>query len=305
MKQAHDQQPGSNTARSLFERTTFQDFQQKMRETGEFKVDNYPEMIKIKEEAIRFREAEEQKRLQKMVKAKQLSPRTYDRKVRDLETWVTKEKEEVKKTRKAHEEQSSKSAQLMIEQTQKNQESVKKMLPSSEHNIHNQLHQHAHKERERTYDSLPSENTMNHPISHRLSTRREDSTRLLDMIDDYKNADAAAEDPYGSQPPTQSLHAQLQQQLHQRDQERLQQELERKKEIEMLKEQVRQQKLREEEAEAQRRAEEEQEREKQRKIREEQDRVAREAEKKRMLEAQAERERQRKAQEERDKLLQE
>lgn len=39
-----------------------------------------------------------------MVKTKQMSPRTYDIKCRELETWVTKEKEEVKKTRKVFEE---------------------------------------------------------------------------------------------------------------------------------------------------------------------------------------------------------
>lgn len=36
-----------------------------------------------------------------------ISPRTYDRKVRDLEMWVTKEKEEVKKSRKVYEQQQS------------------------------------------------------------------------------------------------------------------------------------------------------------------------------------------------------
>lgn len=39
-----------------------------------------------------------------------MSPRTYDRKCKELETWVTKEKEEVKKTRKVFEEQWKKTA---------------------------------------------------------------------------------------------------------------------------------------------------------------------------------------------------
>jgi hypothetical protein len=42
-----------------------------------------------------------------------MSPRTYDRKVRDLEIWVTKEKEEVRKTRKVFEEQWKKTAQMI------------------------------------------------------------------------------------------------------------------------------------------------------------------------------------------------
>lgn len=168
-------------------------------------MDNYPEMLKMREDAIKYEEAEEKRKLQKMA----MSPRTYDRKVRDLEMWVTKEKEEVKKSHKVHEQQqSSKNAQKLIELTQKNQENVKKLIPSSENNIHNQLHpqtQNAAAHREKTYDSLPSENTMGHPMSHRLSTRREDSTRLLDMIDEYKQEESKynhqadiSDDPYNN-----------------------------------------------------------------------------------------------------------
>lgn len=43
-----------------------------------FNLNNYPEMLKMREEAIKFREQEEQRLLKKMYKTKQMSPRTYD-----------------------------------------------------------------------------------------------------------------------------------------------------------------------------------------------------------------------------------
>ena len=67
-------------------------------------------MLKMREEAIKYRELEEQKFLKKMVKNNQMSPRTYDIKRKELETWVTKEHEEVKKTRRVFEEQWKKTA---------------------------------------------------------------------------------------------------------------------------------------------------------------------------------------------------
>lgn len=62
-----------------------------------------------------------------MVKNNQMSPRTYDIKRKELESWVTKEHEEVKKTRRVFEEQWKKTA-LMIEQSQKNQDFMKRIL---------------------------------------------------------------------------------------------------------------------------------------------------------------------------------
>lgn len=90
-------------------------------------MNNYPEMLKMREDAIKFREMEEQKLLKKMFKTQQMSPRTYDLRRKELETWVVKEKEEVKKTKKAFEEQWQKTA-LIIEQTQKNQDIMKRLL---------------------------------------------------------------------------------------------------------------------------------------------------------------------------------
>lgn len=62
-------------------------------------------MLKLREHAIELKEKTEKKLLKQLHKANQLSPRTYERKRRDLETWVSKEQEEVKRTRKVFEEE--------------------------------------------------------------------------------------------------------------------------------------------------------------------------------------------------------
>ena len=74
-------------------------------------------MLRIREEAIGFREKMEQKYINKMFKQKQLSPTTYKKKQKELEVWVTKEREEVKKTKKVFEEELQKTAK-MIKMTQ-------------------------------------------------------------------------------------------------------------------------------------------------------------------------------------------
>jgi hypothetical protein len=67
-------------------------------------MNKYPEMLKIREEAIVYRARAEKQMLKKMMKASQVSPRTYDQKKYDLDMWVEKEQEEVKKTKKVFEE---------------------------------------------------------------------------------------------------------------------------------------------------------------------------------------------------------
>lgn len=62
-------------------------------------------MLRMREDAIQLKEQTEKKLLKQMHKSNQLSPRTYEKKRRDLEIWVTKEKEEVKRTRKVFEEE--------------------------------------------------------------------------------------------------------------------------------------------------------------------------------------------------------
>lgn len=70
-----------------------------------FNLENYPEMLKMRELAIQMKEKSERKLLKQMHKSNQMSPRTYQLKRKDLEIWVTKEQDEVKRTRKVFEEE--------------------------------------------------------------------------------------------------------------------------------------------------------------------------------------------------------
>ena len=56
--------------------------------------------MKLRESAISHRERNEQSKIETAYRQKQISPRTYDIKRKDLEVWVSREREEVKKTKK-------------------------------------------------------------------------------------------------------------------------------------------------------------------------------------------------------------
>jgi hypothetical protein len=55
-----------------------------------------PELIKIREEALKLREEQEKTKLQQQFEHNKVSPRTFQRKQRELEVWVTKEQEKIK-----------------------------------------------------------------------------------------------------------------------------------------------------------------------------------------------------------------
>ena len=87
-------------------------------------------MLEIREEAIKYREKTEKKFMKNMLQAKKVSPRTYERKRLELETWVTKEKEEIRRTKKVFEEQWAKTSK-MIEWTQQDANYLKKIIIES------------------------------------------------------------------------------------------------------------------------------------------------------------------------------
>jgi hypothetical protein len=102
--QGREQAAAGSSRRGIFGRHPFQEFQE-AHQHEEFNLETYPEMLKLREHAIELKEKTEKKLLKQLHKANQLSPRTYERKRRDLETWVSKEQEEVKRTRKVFEEE--------------------------------------------------------------------------------------------------------------------------------------------------------------------------------------------------------
>lgn len=74
---------------------------------------DFPKLIEFREAAINYRKKNEEKQLNKLKKQNKISPRTYDKKRRELEVWVTKEEEEVKKTKKVFEEEWHKTAKMI------------------------------------------------------------------------------------------------------------------------------------------------------------------------------------------------
>jgi hypothetical protein len=93
-------------AKTLFERHSFQDLKEANPHLmDQFNLQNFPEMLHIREEIIKKKEETERHLLKQQLKAEELTPRTYKSKKIELEKWVTKEKEEVKKSRKRFEEE--------------------------------------------------------------------------------------------------------------------------------------------------------------------------------------------------------
>lgn len=106
--------PECSTSRSIFERNTFRQFIGPGKLAPEdFNPEDYPKMLKIREEAIAYREKTTQKQINKMYNQNKISPRTFKRKNLELDKWVTKEKEEVQKTKKKFEKESLKAAKML------------------------------------------------------------------------------------------------------------------------------------------------------------------------------------------------
>jgi hypothetical protein len=70
-----------------------------------------------------------------MHKQGQISPRTYDRKRKELEVWVTKEREEVKKT-KHHIENSQQKTARILSYSAQSSEQINRILKGVEQQSH-------------------------------------------------------------------------------------------------------------------------------------------------------------------------
>jgi len=87
-----------NRSGSIFSRTPFDDFTQtKLKQL--LKADNVSSLIGMREKVLKYKETTEMKYITTMYKANKFSSRTYQRKREELEKWVSKEKEEIKKTK--------------------------------------------------------------------------------------------------------------------------------------------------------------------------------------------------------------
>lgn len=84
---------------SIFERDSFKEFtNKKFREL--LKQENLNEMIKMREQALEFRHNSQVEYMNKMLENKRVSPRTFQRRKLELEKWVTKEREQIKKSKR-------------------------------------------------------------------------------------------------------------------------------------------------------------------------------------------------------------
>eukprot|EP01022_Parablepharisma_sp_SALTPOND_P025576 TRINITY_DN59_c0_g3_i1.p1 TRINITY_DN59_c0_g3~~TRINITY_DN59_c0_g3_i1.p1 ORF type:complete len:1605 (+),score=215.77 TRINITY_DN59_c0_g3_i1:8435-13249(+) len=116
----------ANTPKSIFDRNTFQLFTLK-KFGDQLNGDNLSKVLAMREKVISYREKTEKKYLSKMYKNKQYSPRTYQSKRKELEKWVTKEREEIRKTKSGILDSWRKTAE-MIEEAHTNALHIKKFF---------------------------------------------------------------------------------------------------------------------------------------------------------------------------------
>jgi len=99
----------------------------------------YPDMLKMREEIIKRKSESDQRLLSQRFKAQEFSPRTYDIKKGEIEKWVTKEKEEVKLSRKRYEEEFKKT-QFMLSEVKINTKNINKFLLEQSASTHRSKH---------------------------------------------------------------------------------------------------------------------------------------------------------------------
>eukprot|EP01022_Parablepharisma_sp_SALTPOND_P017033 TRINITY_DN2635_c0_g1_i1.p1 TRINITY_DN2635_c0_g1~~TRINITY_DN2635_c0_g1_i1.p1 ORF type:complete len:1097 (-),score=181.81 TRINITY_DN2635_c0_g1_i1:3258-6548(-) len=112
--------------RPAFERNSFHEFTLK-RFKDLMKEENLSKIISMREKLLQYREKTEKRYLGKLFKSKKFSPKTYHRKKAELEKWITKEKVEIKKSKRQFIENWKRTAD-MIEETHKNAVRVKQMV---------------------------------------------------------------------------------------------------------------------------------------------------------------------------------
>ena len=83
----------------IFQQESFKEFtSKKFKEL--MNKNNMEQLIKMREEALDYRHKTQMKIISNMLKNDRVSPRTFKTKKDQLEKWVTKEKEDIKQTRR-------------------------------------------------------------------------------------------------------------------------------------------------------------------------------------------------------------
>ena len=101
----HQKQQGDTgrSQNSIFDRVDFRDsLKEHALLPSEKEVQNMPELIKIREEAVRQQEQKERQSLQKELDRNKISPRTFEKKQRAIETWVSVQSDKLSKLREEY-----------------------------------------------------------------------------------------------------------------------------------------------------------------------------------------------------------
>lgn len=117
---------GSNSIGSIFDQESHLDLSSK-RMKKLILTSDFSSLLNLREEALKHKADKEKAKLDNLITAKKISPRTGKFKALKLEKWITKEKEDIKKTKKIIEE-AKKKTEDVIKQTQENGEYLKHIL---------------------------------------------------------------------------------------------------------------------------------------------------------------------------------
>ena len=89
---------------------------------------DFSSLLNLREEALKYREDKERDRINKLIKNSKISPRSGKNRTMELEKWVTKEKEEISKTKKIIEDAYKKKTEDVVKDTQINADYLKQIL---------------------------------------------------------------------------------------------------------------------------------------------------------------------------------
>lgn len=121
-----DREVKSNSVASIFDQESHLDLSSK-RLKKLILTSDFSSLLNLREEALRYKEDKERDKINKLIKNSKISPRTGKNRTIELEKWITKEKEEIHKTKKIIDE-ARKKTEDVVKEAQINADFLKQML---------------------------------------------------------------------------------------------------------------------------------------------------------------------------------
>ncbi len=172
---------------SIFDRDTFAHYKGsslKPRDDG-----SIPELVRVREEAIQKKKLHCEAQLSEEFRQNKFSPRTYKVKQRELETWVTKEREDIKQIKKNVAQEWEKTASI-ISSTQQDAHQVKQILRSARSGTKlGPPDDLTHPMGSSARSGLPSIRIDSQRKSHR---QQQEESKLIDLIYDRKHPNGSS-----------------------------------------------------------------------------------------------------------------